>query len=126
MSGPVPRGAFRGRAPPNHCLCPPNENCAPPRENCALKKLTGLVLLECNSRPATPKILVITPKFVSSNCFFEDFAVNIVWFSGPHKNSSKFAYIFEENLCFFFGLHVRCREKNWRRSPEFVVKLRSF
>ena len=49
--GPAPRGAFRGRAPPNDCLCPPNENCAPPSEGCAPQKLTGLGLLECKSRP---------------------------------------------------------------------------
>ena len=37
--------------PPNDCLCPPNENCASPSEDCAPKKLTGLGLLECKSRP---------------------------------------------------------------------------
>ena len=45
-------GAYRGRAPPNDCLCPPSKNCAPPpSEDCAPKKLTGLGLLECKSRP---------------------------------------------------------------------------
>ena len=43
-------GAYRGRAPPNDCLCPPNENCAPPSEDCAPKKLAGSGLLECKLR----------------------------------------------------------------------------
>ena len=48
---PAPRGAYRGRAPPNDFLCPPNENCVPPSEDSTRKKLTGLGLLGCKSRP---------------------------------------------------------------------------
>ena len=57
-------GAFRGCAHPNDCLCPPNENCASPSEDCAPKKLTGSGLLECNSRPATPKLVFSARIFV--------------------------------------------------------------
>ena len=34
-------GTFRGRAPPNECLCPQTKIVPPPREDCAPKKLTG-------------------------------------------------------------------------------------
>ena len=67
-SGPAPRGAFRGRAFPN-------ENCAPLSEDCASKKVTGSVPLECSSGLETPKILIITPEFVSKNRSFADSAV---------------------------------------------------
>ena len=53
-SGSVPRGAFRSRAPSNHTACAPQTRIVPP------KKVTDSVPLECNSRPETPKILVIT------------------------------------------------------------------
>ena len=78
-SGPAPRGAFRGRASPN-------DNCAPQGEDCAPKKVTGLVPLECNSRLETPKILIITPEFVSKNRSFADSAVKIFFrFYGRHS-----------------------------------------
>ena len=48
---PSATGGIPGPCPPNGCLCPPNENCAPPSKDCAPKKLTGLGLLECKSRP---------------------------------------------------------------------------
>ena len=67
-SGPAPRGAFWGRASPN-------ENCAPLSDDCASKKVTGSVPLECSSRLETPKVLIITPEFVSKNCCFADSAV---------------------------------------------------
>ena len=66
---PSATGGIPWPCPPNHCLCLPSEDCAP-------KKLTGSVLLECKSSPETPKILLITLKFVSKNCFFVDFAMN--------------------------------------------------
>ena len=66
---PSATGGIPWPCPPNHCSCPPSEDCAP-------KKLTGSVLLECKSSPETPKILLITLKFVSKNCFFVDFAMN--------------------------------------------------
>ena len=72
---PSATGAFRGRAPQIIA-------CAPPSEDCAPKKLTGSVLLECKSSPETPKLLLITLKFVSKNCFFVDFAMNTDCFCG--------------------------------------------
>ena len=78
-SGPAPRGAFRGRASSN-------DNCAPLGEDCAPKKVTGSVPLECNSRLETPKILIITPEFVSKNRSFADSAVKIFFcFYGRHS-----------------------------------------
>ena len=67
-SGPAPRGAFQGRASPN-------ENCALLSEDCAPKKVTALIPLECSLRLETPKILIITPEFVSKNRSFADSAV---------------------------------------------------
>ena len=55
--GSAPRGAFRGRA-------------SPPSEDCAPKKLTRSGLLECKSRPKTPKMVLIVLEFASKNCFF--------------------------------------------------------
>ena len=78
-SGSATRGAFRGCASPN-------ENCAPLSEDCALKKVTGSVPLECSSRLETPKILIITPEFVSKNRSFADSAVKIFFcFYGCHS-----------------------------------------
>ena len=73
-SGAVPP-QITACAPPNHCLCPPSEDCAP-------KKLRGSVKLKCNSRPETPKILVITREFVSKNCFLVNFAISTVCLCG--------------------------------------------
>ena len=45
-------GGHSGAVPPQMTSCaPPNENCASPSEDCAPKKLTGLGLLGCKSRP---------------------------------------------------------------------------
>ena len=63
-SGPAPRGHSPAAPPPNDCLCPPNENCAPPSEDCARKKLTGSGLMECKSRPKTPKLVFTARIFV--------------------------------------------------------------
>ena len=56
---------------PKSLLVLPKQELCPPSENCAGKKVTGSVSLKCNSRPETPKILVITPEFVSKNCFLQ-------------------------------------------------------
>ena len=73
-AGPAPRGAFRGCAPPNHCLCPTKwELCPPPSKDCPPTKVTSLMPLKCNSRPETLKMLIITLEFVSKNCFFRRF-----------------------------------------------------
>ena len=78
-SGPVPRGAFRGRAAPN-------ENCARLSEDCTPKKVTGSVPLECSSRLETPKILIILPEFMSKNCSFADSVVKTFFcFYGRHS-----------------------------------------
>ena len=81
---PSATAGHSGAVRPQITACsPPHENCAPtPSEDCAPKKLTGLVQLECYSRPETPNIVVITPEFASKNCFFIDFAINTVCFCG--------------------------------------------
>ena len=55
-----------GCAPPKRTLCPPSENCAP-------KKFTGSGLLECKSRPKTPKLVFTVLELASRNCFFRNF-----------------------------------------------------
>ena len=78
-SGPAPRGVFRGRASPN-------ETCAPLSEDCAPKKVTGSLPLVCSSRLETPKILIITPEFVSKNRSFANSAVkNFFFMAVTHK-----------------------------------------
>ena len=65
--------------------CAPQMRIIPPkRELCPkeIYRLTGLVLLECNSRLETPKILVFTPEFEKDNSFVVDFAKIIYFFSG--------------------------------------------
>ena len=82
---------------PKSLLVPPNKNCDPPSEDCASKNLTSSMLLESNSRPETPKILVISPEFVSKKRFFVDFAKS-------HENSLVF---WDEDLFFSFGFYPR-------------------
>ena len=96
-SGPAPRGAFRGRASPN-------ENCAPLTEDCDPKKVTGSVPLECSSRLETPKILIITPEFVSKNRSFADSAVKIflflfLWSSLTNSRKQSFCSPKKNYLC---------------------------
>ena len=103
-AGPAPRGAFRGRARPNHCLCFPNKNCAaPPSEDCAPKKLTGSVLLECCSTPETPRNTGCHPRIREQELFFRRFCNKhgLFWWLYPrtHENSRMFG---DED--FFFGL----------------------
>ena len=74
--GPVPQEGIPGP-------CPPSEDCVP-------KKLTGPGLLECKSRPKTPKLVFTALKFVIKNCFF-------VIFVDLHQVSFKF---WDENLFF--------------------------
>ena len=112
-AGTAPRGGILGPCPPNHCLCPPNENCVPPSEDSAPNKLTGSVLLECNSRPETPEILVITQEFVSKNCVFRRFCNDTVCFCGFTPEFMKSCeYIGTKTFLFFFfflGLHLSVR-----------------
>ena len=105
---------------------------SPKRELCP-KKVTGSVPLECSSRPETPKILVITPEFVSKNCFFAVFAIktyHYYFLGGLHPRIRGNSRIFrDEDLFFvftpelgylahilqwrllFFGLHSRIPKK---------------
>ena len=94
-SGPAPRGAFRGRASPN-------EKCAPLSEDCAPKKVTGSVPLKYSSRLETPKMLIITPEFLSKNRSFKNSAVKTFFFV-------------------FFGLHSRIRGNKVFVPPKKII-----
>ena len=127
-SGPAPRGGIPGPCPPNHCLCPPREDCAP-------KKLTGPVLLECNSRSEALKILVITPEVVSNNCFFVDFAIKIVCFCGFSSEFMKIRVYFGMKTLFlvfisdFVDVHAFFEMKTFfflRLYPRFRENLHVF
>ena len=62
-------GGSSGAVPPQITACtPPNENCAPPSEDCAMKKFTDSGLLECKSRPKTPKMV-----FTGYRSYFRNF-----------------------------------------------------
>ena len=96
-SGQAPRGAFRGRASLN-------ENCAPlSEEDCVSKKEAGSVLLECISRLETPKILIITPEFVSKNRSFADSAFKnfflFLWSSLTNSREQSFCAPQKNYLC---------------------------
>ena len=97
------RGAFRGRTPPNHCLCLPRRELFPPSEDCATKKLTGSVQLECSLRPETPIILVIVPKVESKNSYFVDFATRS-FFCGFILEFLAICACSEMKISFFFLL----------------------
>ena len=117
---------FWGRAPEQE-LCLPSKVCAP-------KKVTGSVPRKCSSRPETPKILVVTPEFVSKICFFADFVIKtlFLWFhprvcenlcifwdeklflSSP-QNSRKSAHILRWRL--FFGPHSLIQSINFMGPP---------
>ena len=115
-------GAF-GAVPTQITSCAPtNKNCALPSEDCASKKLTGSVLLECNLRPETPKILVVTPEFVSKNCFFVDFAIKIVCLCGCTQEFMKIRVYFEMKTFFFWSSPQVSRNfaDFWRRRPNFL------
>ena len=61
--GSAPRGAFRGRAPPTHCLCPQEKNVLPqatilPPKESNKPSATGVHFGVC----APPKILLVPPK----------------------------------------------------------------
>ena len=95
-SGPAPRGAFRGCASLN-------ENCPPLSKDCVSKKITGLVPLECSSRLEIPKILIITPEFMSKNHFFADSAVKnfflFLWSSLTNSREQSFCAPQKNYLC---------------------------
>ena len=97
-SGPTPRGPIRGRASPN-------EICAPLSEDCAPKKVTGSVLLDFSLRLETPKILIITPEFVSKNRSFADSAVKnfflflFLWSSLTNSRKESFCARQKNYLC---------------------------
>ena len=64
------RGHCAAVSPQMTACARPNENCAPQSEDCASKKSTDSRLLECKSRPKTPKLVFTALDFVSKNCFF--------------------------------------------------------
>ena len=88
------RGHF-GAVTPQTTACAPQMKIVPPpqSEDCTPKKLTCSGLLECKSRPKTPKLVFTAVEFVSKNCFF-------VIFVDLHRISLKF---WAEDL-FFFSL----------------------
>ena len=104
-SGPAPRGAFRGRASPN-------ENRAPLSEDCAPKKVTGSVPLECSSRLETPKILIITPEFVSKNRSFADSAVKtfFLFFWSSLTNSREQSFCAPQKIIYASPVTLLWRE----------------
>ena len=69
-TSPAPRGAFRGCALPNDCLCPLRPKLCPPSEDCVPKKLIGSGLPECKSRPETRKIVLLASEFVENQTIF--------------------------------------------------------
>ena len=105
-------------------MLPKRESC-PSSEDCAPQKLTSSVLLECNSRPETPKILAITLEFASKNCFFVDFAIKTVCVFTPEFMK---ILVYFGIKTFFFGLLPQI---SWKLahflwwSPE-VVKICNF
>ena len=97
----MPRGDIPGPYLPKSLLVPPPQTrSVPPKRGLCPKKVTCSVPLECISRPETPKILVITPEIVCTNCFFADFAIRTDFFCGF---TSKFVEIctFSKKRAFF-------------------------
>ena len=93
-----------GTVPPKRKLCPPSEDSAP-------KKLTGSGLLECKSRPETPKLVLIALEFASKNCFF-------VVFVDAHRIS---CYFGEKTFLFLvFTVEFVENRKNFEMNEEFV------
>ena len=60
QSNPAPRGAYRGRAPPNDCLCPPKRKLCPPKRGLCPEEINRSGLLDCKSRPKLVFFLEIT------------------------------------------------------------------
>ena len=63
------RGAFWGHAP-QMTACASQTKIVPPKRGLCLEEINMLVLLECKSRPKTPKLVLTALEFVSKNCFF--------------------------------------------------------
>ena len=96
-------GGHSGVVPPQMTACaPPNENCAPPSKDCAPKQLTDSGLLDCKSRPNSPKLVFTALEFVSKNCFF-GILMNLHWIS------FKF---WDEDLFFVFTSEFEKNRKN--------------
>ena len=109
VTGPAPRVGISGPCPPKSLLVPPQTRIVPPKRGLCPKELTDLVLLDCNSRPETPKILVIIPEFMSKNCFFVDFAIKTVCFCGFSPEFMKIRIFTSEfvEFCTFFAMKTR-------------------
>ena len=103
---PGAKGGILGPCPRKSLLVPPK---CPASGDGAQKKLSDLVLLECNSRPETPKILVIIPEFMSKNCFFVDFAIKTVCFCGFTPEFMIMCVFTSEfvEICTFFEMKTR-------------------
>ena len=89
--------------PPKSLLVPPQTRIVPQIEDYALNKVTGSMPPECSSRLETPKLLVITPEFMSKNCFFAYFAVTTFFFLffGLHPRIGGISLMIRnEHLCF--------------------------
>ena len=110
-------GAHSGTVPP------------PQARTVPAMKLTRSGLLECKSRPKTPKLVLIVLEFASKNCFFvvlrthtgfhetlgtktfSFFLVLTLEFVENRKMATKFCgHFWTEDL--FFGLHFRIRGKS--------------
>ena len=101
MTGSVPWGEFRGRAPHGTACDSPNENCSPPSGDFAPKKVKGLVPLKCSLRPETAKFFVAIQEFVSKNCFFANSALKTL-FCGFTPEIVDICVFFEMKTFFFF------------------------
>ena len=66
LAGSASRGTFRCRAPHITTCAPTSEKCASQSEDCVQKKVTSPVLLECISRPPTPKYCLCPPSVSKS------------------------------------------------------------
>ena len=96
------RHCFRPRAKggiPGPCL--PKWKLYPPKRGLCPTESYRLGAMECSSRLETPKILIITPEFVSKNRSFADSAVKTFF-------------------C-FFGLHSRIRGNKLFVPPQKII-----
>ena len=57
QTSPGATGGHSVAVPPQMTACAPQTKIVPPQGVCAPKKLTGSELLECKSRPKTPKLV---------------------------------------------------------------------
>ena len=97
--GPAPRGPFRGRAPPNDCLCPPLTKIVAPKQGLRPEEIYRLGAIGMEIEAKDFQIGVYRPYFRSFCGLTPDF----IKVSGQKPFSFSFF--------FFFGLRLRIREK---------------